>query len=142
MGWTFCPPQPGVQHKKETVCCDFCGRCPRCSPTPMEAVSDGYGPVYYVCKDHHFRPKVKDPSRAFVVDVGTYSTVEALHRAIDRKLAPRPVEGGVYRIVAPHAPDWDGMRAKVVKVKRTRAICETVRGLADVPFTMLAALTN
>jgi len=39
MGWTFCPPQPGVQHKKETVCCDFCGRCPRCSPTPMEAVS-------------------------------------------------------------------------------------------------------
>jgi hypothetical protein len=34
------------------------------------------------------------------------------------------------------------MRAKVVKVKRTRAICETVRGLADVPFTMLAALTN
>ena len=146
MGWTFCTGRGlgGLKHEKHYLSCDICDHCPKCTPRAMEAVSDGFGPIYYVCKEHNFRPEPKN-DEAYTIDVGCYQSVEALYRNIDAKRRDRPtppIVGEEYRTHGLTAK-WNDIAGTVVKVKRTRAIlyAPLYGQNLDIPFDCLEAVS-
>ena len=123
MGWTFCC---SYKHNGSRLTCDVCGNCPICNPRPMEAVTNGYEPVYYSCREHHLN---LDPVEGYTflrIPVGRcYRTADELLMQVD--IARAHATGQVPCVgetVVVDVEQWErhGQRAFVERVDRGFAV--------------------